>query len=209
MSTMVGYTPFFKSSLPLPVRRFHIPALFLPFSVRPTHFLPDWYLCCSCDLLWPMEHKRKWTLQGHRFYQHPSLCHQTDICWVEAAPPTLFFFFFFFCLFRPSSVAYGRSQASGWMWPTPQPQWCQIQATLATYSSACNDAISLTHWARPGMDPKFSWILVWFLTHWATTRTPNLVLEWRRNGEEPPVDMHRLHFSKTVIFGIHLIGRIT
>ena len=30
----------------------------------------------------------------------------------------------------------------------------------------------LTHWVRPGNDPTSSWILVGFLTHWATVGTP-------------------------------------
>ena len=34
---------------------------------------------------------------------------------------------------------------------------------------------SLTHWARPEIKPKSSWILVWSLTRWATTGTPILV----------------------------------
>ena len=31
---------------------------------------------------------------------------------------------------------------------------------------------SLTNWARPGIEPISSWILVGFLTHWATARIP-------------------------------------
>ena len=31
---------------------------------------------------------------------------------------------------------------------------------------------SLTHWVRPGIQPASSWILVVFLTHWATIGTP-------------------------------------
>ena len=32
---------------------------------------------------------------------------------------------------------------------------------------------SLTHWVRPGIEPESSWILVWFLTLWATTGIPS------------------------------------
>ena len=35
---------------------------------------------------------------------------------------------------------------------------------------------SLTHWAKPGVEAASSWILVGFLTHWATTGTPRLLL---------------------------------
>ena len=38
--------------------------------------------------------------------------------------------------------------------------------------TACGNAGSLTHWARPGIEPSSSWILVRFLTPWATTGTP-------------------------------------
>ena len=31
---------------------------------------------------------------------------------------------------------------------------------------------SWTHWARPGIEPMSSWILLGFLTHWATVGTP-------------------------------------
>ena len=41
-------------------------------------------------------------------------------------------------------------------WPTLQP-------------SAMLDP--LTHWLRPGIEATFSWVLVRFLTHWATTGT--------------------------------------
>ena len=43
------------------------------------------------------------------------------------------------------------------LWPTPH-----LMAT----------SDHLTHWARPGIKPTSSWILVRFLTHWATVGTP-------------------------------------
>ena len=85
-----------------------------------------------------------------------------------------FFFSFFFFLFRPTLAAYGGSQARGWItavaagWPMPQPQQCQIQAESATYSTAHGNARSLTHWARPRIEPASSWITVRFVNHWAT-----------------------------------------
>ena len=45
-----------------------------------------------------------------------------------------------------------------------QPQLCQIQAMSTTYTAACNDR-------SPGIKPASSWILVRFLTHWATMGT--------------------------------------
>ena len=35
--------------------------------------------------------------------------------------------------------------------PTPQPEQHHIQATSATYVTACSNTWSLTHWARPGI----------------------------------------------------------
>ena len=53
-------------------------------------------------------------------------------------------------------LAYTRSEA--YLQPAPQ-----LMATLNP----------LTHWVGPGIEPTtFSWILVGFLTHWATTGIP-------------------------------------
>ena len=42
----------------------------------------------------------------------------------------------------------------------PQPQQCQIQA----YTTVHGNAVSLTHWARPGLKPATSWFLVGFIS---------------------------------------------
>ena len=75
----------------------------------------------------------------------------------------------FFCLLRAAPVAYGSSQARGWTLscscqPTPQPQQLKIQAASVTYTTAHGNARSLTCWARSGMEPTSSWILVRFNT---------------------------------------------
>ena len=41
---------------------------------------------------------------------------------------------------------------------------CWISATSATYTTAWGNTGSLTHWERPGIEPKSSWILVRFVT---------------------------------------------
>ena len=71
-------------------------------------------------------------------------------------------------LFKAAPVAYGGFQARGLKWScshqlTPQSQ--QIGAPSATYTAARGNTRSLTHWARPGIEPTSSWILVGFLTH--------------------------------------------
>ena len=55
----------------------------------------------------------------------------------------------------------------------PQPLQHQIQAMSATYTTAHGNAGSSTHWARPGIEPASSWILVWFVNRWATKGTPS------------------------------------
>ena len=73
----------------------------------------------------------------------------------------LFFFFFFFFL------AYGSSQVQG---SNPSyscqtmPQQCKSRATSTTYTIVQGNAGSLTHWARLGMKPPSSWILVGFVS---------------------------------------------
>ena len=73
---------------------------------------------------------------------------------------------FFFCLFRATPTACGGSQARGRIpgQPTPQPQQHQIPAASVTYTTAHGNAGSLTHWARPGIKPASSWILVTFVS---------------------------------------------
>ena len=86
-----------------------------------------------------------------------------------------------FCfLFRAEPASYWSSQSEELNWssscqPTPQPQQCRIQAISVTYTTAHGKAGSLTHWERPGIEPTSSWILVRFLTHWATMGVPVLL----------------------------------
>ena len=48
----------------------------------------------------------------------------------------------------------------------------------ATYTIANGNSRSLTHWTRPGIRPTSSWILVGFLTHWATKGIPIYYIFW-------------------------------
>ena len=70
-------------------------------------------------------------------------------------------FSLFFFLFMVVPAAYGSSQARGQTRNaaavlTPQPQQLWIQATYVTYVAACSNTRSLTHWARPGIEPTSS-----------------------------------------------------
>ena len=59
--------------------------------------------------------------------------------------------------------------------PMPQPQQLGIRASSATYTIAHGNAGSLTHWARPGLEPETAWFLVGFVNHWATMGTPRVM----------------------------------
>ena len=64
----------------------------------------------------------------------------------------------------------------------PQPQQHQFQAASVTYMTAHGNAGCFTHWTRPGIEPKSSWILVRFLTHWEPNRNS---LESLKNINKP------------------------
>ena len=71
--------------------------------------------------------------------------------------------------FRAASQAYGNSRVGG-----------QIGATAAGHSNAR----SLTHWSRPGIEPKSSWILVIFLTAEPRWDTPEYIFNKKEKGEK-------------------------
>ena len=72
---------------------------------------------------------------------------------------------------RATPVAYGSCRAGGWITAAGLYQ-LQIWAASVTYTAADGNARSLIHWARPGVEPPFSWILVRFLNCWATMGMP-------------------------------------
>ena len=82
----------------------------------------------------------------------------------------LFFLFFWcFCLFRVAPTAYRSSQARGLIGAVAASlrhshSQCQIRASSATYTIAHGNAGSLTHGARPGIEPATSWFLVRFVS---------------------------------------------
>ena len=78
----------------------------------------------------------------------------------------IFLFFLIFCPFRATPSAYGSSQAWGLIGATVaslcQSHQHQIQA--ATYTTAHSNTRSLSHWARPGIEPTPLWFLVGFVS---------------------------------------------
>ena len=59
--------------------------------------------------------------------------------------------------------------------PMPQPQPRQIQASSATYTTAPSNARSLTHWARPGIEPASSRTLCWVLSLLSHNRNCHII----------------------------------
>jgi len=45
-----------------------------------------------------------------------------------------------------------------------EPQWHQIWTESSTHTTAHGNTRSLTHWARPGIEPATSWFLVGFIS---------------------------------------------
>ena len=66
---------------------------------------------------------------------------------------SLYIYIFFFRLFRVAPAACWSFQARG-----------RIIAVAAGLCHSHSNARSLTHWARPGIEPTSSWILLGFLT---------------------------------------------
>ena len=68
-----------------------------------------------------------------------------------------------FLSFRAAPAACISSQARGWI-RAIAASLCQIWAKSSTYTTAHGNARSLTHGARPGIEPKSSWLLAGFIT---------------------------------------------
>ena len=86
---------------------------------------------------------------------------------------------FFFGLFRAVPVAYGSSKARGWIRAMPQPQQRGIQAGSSNYITAQGNTGFLIHWARPGIKPASSWILIGFITTEPLRELPKWIFWWK------------------------------
>ena len=106
-----------------------------------------------------------------------SLCLESfspDTCMVKSFTNSWGFcsnilFFVLFCFLELHPWQCGSSQVRGSNQnyscrPIPQPQQLGIQASSVTYTTAHGNARSPTHWARSGIEPASSWILVGFIS---------------------------------------------
>ena len=98
----------------------------------------------------------------------------------------LFLFFGYFLPFRATPMAHGGYQARGQIGAAAaglhhSPQQCRIWAISVTYTTAQGNARPLTHWARPGIKPASSWMLV----RWARWELPIIVFLTIYSGQIP------------------------
>ena len=88
--------------------------------------------------------------------------------WQLGMPPEtkepfyLFIYLFIYILFRAAPEAHGSFQARGLIGVRAASLRLGSagQATSVTYTTAHGNTRSVTHWARPGVEPVSSWILV-------------------------------------------------
>ena len=102
------------------------------------------------------------------------------------------FLFFVFLLFRAVPVAHGNSQARGRIGAAAAGLYRNHsnmgQALSVTYTTAHSNTGFLTHWARPGIKPTSSSILVRLINPWATKGIPvtlilNKQIMWLTHSE--------------------------
>ena len=115
---------------------------------------------------------------------------------ISKIPPLAFFFFFFLIFLGPHQwhmevPRQGPNQSCSCR-PMPQPQQHGIQATSATYTTAHGNAGSLTHWARPGIEPATSWFPVGFISAAPRRELPKI----------PPLKQKGIN-SNDAIFSMH------
>ena len=82
-------------------------------------------------------------------------------------PPCLFIYFFWLFEVHTHGTWKFPGQGSNWScsrWPVLQPQQHRIRAMSAAYTTVPSNAGSLTCWARPGIKPTSSWILIRFVS---------------------------------------------
>ena len=159
-----------QSSLPLPVRPHGFTPAPLFFKSLGSCLLPCWWVILKTGFA---------TLSA-KGSSHRSTVRQSMLAWTS------------FFLFLPFFHMHPRHMEVPWLGvdscrplktaadscsylPTPQPQQYQIQAASATYTTACGNAGSSTHWAKSRTESTSSqtW---WFVSPWATMSTPFVVV---------------------------------
>ena len=85
-------------------------------------------------------------------------------------------------------------------------------ATSLRHSHSNSNTGSLTHWARPGIKPTSSWILVRFINHWATMGTAslslNIMISTLMRKEQFVLEMRKLVSSLSLLRSNEFISLI-
>ena len=127
-------------------------------------------------------------------------------------------FSFFVGLSRAAPMAYGGSQANGPVgaeFASLHHSHSSLTSSV-TYTTAHSTARSLTHWARPGIKPTSSWMLVRFtngLATMGTSKTPvnsYLLYQYRHIFWKPSVVFinYIYNLTKQSIFVAHVCSHI-
>ena len=132
--------------------------------------------------------KQRWISSNSReegWHGHPCLntyiCQHYGVCFTQVER---FFFKVLYFFLWAIPAAYGSFQTRGWIGAVAaglyhshsnarsKPQlWPTLQVAAMP---GCGNAGSFTHWARPGIEPTTSWILVGFIICSATMKTPRI-----------------------------------
>ena len=105
---------------------------------------------------------------------------------------TLFYYMFGYLVLHlrhmevPGLGVKSERQLSAWQ--------CQIRAASSTYTIAHGNARSLTHWARPDIEPASLWILVRFVTAEPQWELPTPILFYK-NQNKASQTLPMYHFT--------------
>ena len=156
-------------------------------------FTPCSYVCV-CVCVHTNMYFKNWYFIDCHCYLIASFIKKYIVLWIFLSNLLFSIYFIFnFLSFYGCTHSIWRfpDQGSNQSWshqPMPEPQQCGLWATSVTHTTADGNAGSLTLWARPGIKPASSWILVRFVNLWAMMGTLLLndlsckftQIKWRR-----------------------------
>ena len=114
-----------------------------------------------------MHIKRKWSKTSFADLSHKGTDHFPTPC-------------SFIPLFRPTPAACRRVRGSRWIRAAAVGLCHSHSATSVTYTAACSNARSLTHWARPGIQPASSQTLCWVLNLLSYNRSSPIFIYYQQ-----------------------------
>ena len=103
------------------------------------------------------------------------LFHQYHYSWkqiYDSWVPNMTIFFFCFLGLQLQYIEVPRLEAESELQPLAHATAIRDPSCICDLHHSPRQSRIITHWARPGIKPESSWILVRFLTRWNTTGTP-------------------------------------